>query len=250
MPDFTLRSSQPELMDDPAVSHDELREALRQIAIINRFLGGYPPSLRGIASLVPRNAESVDVLDVGAGAADVGRAVVRWARRRGLAMQWTSIDLSTSSVTYARKLCADYPEMNERTEDLFAVTGEDRFDIVHGSLVLHHFPGNDAVQALQAMSRLARWGVVINDLHRHPLAHGSIRCLTRALSRNRLIRNDAPLSVLRAFSRADWNQLAAAAGLSAPEVRWRWAFRWQSVFRSPPERDSTRERDPSRNEVT
>ena len=84
MPDFTLRSSQPELMDDPAVSDAELQEALKQIAIINRFLGGYPPSLRGIASLVPRNAKSVDVLDVGAGAADVGRAVVRWARRRGL----------------------------------------------------------------------------------------------------------------------------------------------------------------------
>lgn len=231
VPDFRRRSSREELMDDPATPDDELREALAQLTVINRRLGGYRPSIEGIAALVPRGQRSLDVLDVGGGSVDVGRAVIDWARRRRLELRWTSIDLTEASVAHARELSSAYPEITCRREDLFELSADSRFDIVHGSLVLHHFAGAAASRALETMWRLARWGVVINDLHRHPLAYHSIRWLTRTLSRNRLIRNDAPLSVLRAFRREDWSELATTAGCPSPEVEWRWAFRWQCVFR-------------------
>ena len=239
MPEFHQRSSQEELMDDPATPDAELREALAQLAVINRRLGGYRPSIQGITALLPKGQRSCEVLDVGGGSADVGRAVVDWARRRRLELRWTSIDLTEASVVRARELSRAYPEITCRRENLFELPAEPRFDIVHGSLVLHHFAGVAATRALRAMSSLARWGVVINDLHRHPLAYHSITWLTRLLSRNRLIRNDAPLSVLRAFTRNDWKDLAAAAGCSPPEVRWRWAFRWQCVYRGTPRPEST-----------
>jgi hypothetical protein len=46
-----------------------------------------------------------------------------------------------------------------------------------------------------------------------------------------MIRNDAPLSVLRAFQREDFRRLALEAGLPEPCIRWHWAFRWCVLFR-------------------
>ena len=73
--------------------------------------------------------------------------------------------------------------------------------------------------------------VVINDLHRHWLAYHSIKWLTRLLGGSYLVRHDAPLSVARAFRRADWVALLARAGITQYELRWRWAFRWQVILR-------------------
>jgi len=41
-----------------------------------------------------------------------------------------------------------------------------------------------------------------------------------------LVKNDAPLSVLRGFKRKDWERLLAAAGITHFTCQWRWAFRW------------------------
>ncbi|MDD5657771.1 MAG: SAM-dependent methyltransferase, partial [Elusimicrobia bacterium] len=57
----------------------------------------------------------------------------------------------------------------------------------------------------------------------------SIRWLAAALAKSRLIRHDAPLSVLRAFRRSELEAACRRAGLPAPEISWRWAFRWRVV---------------------
>jgi hypothetical protein len=72
-------------------------------------------------------------------------------------------------------------------------------------------------------------GVVVNDLHRHPLAWAGIHVITRVLSGNPMLRNDAPLSVLRAFRRHELLELAREAGLPEARVSWRPMFRWQMV---------------------
>ena len=82
----------------------------------------------------------------------------------------------------------------------------------------------------QAQAQVA---VIINDLHRHWLAYHSIKWLTRLLGGSYLVRHDAPMSVARAFRRADWVALLARAGITAYELRWRWAFRWQLLLLKP-----------------
>jgi hypothetical protein len=44
-----------------------------------------------------------------------------------------------------------------------------------------------------------------------------------------MVKNDAPLSVLRAFSRDDLNTILTNAGIKNYQIRWRWAFRWQVI---------------------
>jgi 2-polyprenyl-3-methyl-5-hydroxy-6-metoxy-1,4-benzoquinol methylase len=231
MPSFAARSPGPELLDDPAVGAAEIHATLRELEVINRRLGGYAPSLAGIASLVPPGAKSFSLLDVGSGGGDLARRALEWAARRGQFLRVTGIDRSPAAVDFARRASAGREGLEFQVCDLFDLDGESAFDVVHAAMVLHHFDGAEAARALKKMHSLARWGLVINDLHRHPLAYYAIRVLTRHFSGSELIRNDAPLSVLRGFRRADFLNLALEAGLPEPALRWRWAFRWQVVFR-------------------
>jgi hypothetical protein len=72
-------------------------------------------------------------------------------------------------------------------------------------------------------------GFFINDLHRHPLAYHSIKWITKIFSKSYLVKNDAPLSVLRGFKRKEWKGLFQQAGIDNYELQWKWAFRWLIV---------------------
>jgi len=230
-PDFDSRSTALELMDDPALDPVELTETLGQLAFINESLGGYASTLEGLVRLIPPGRREFDVLDVGSGGGDTARRIVEWARRRGLTARVHGIDLAPEAVAYARRTSAGIPGLEFTVSDLFDLPATRKYDVVHAALVLHHIPDETAVKALARMAELCRLGLVINDLHRHPAAYHLIKGLTALFSKNRLIRHDAPLSVLRAFSRRDLEDLARRAALPAPEVSWRWAFRWLMLVR-------------------
>lgn len=229
-PDTGTRSDLLELMDDAGIQGPELEQTLLELERINRLLGAYPPTLGGLAKLVPPGATALSVLDVGAGGADVARAIIDWGRRRELPVKVRAIDLTDTTIDFARARSAAYPELTIERQDLFQLPDRADYDVVHASQVLHHFPGPLAAQALAKMATLARQGVLIHDLHRHPLAWGGIKVLTRLFAKSRLIRYDAPLSVLRGFVREDWESLAQAAGLQPPAVSWQLPFRWQVIF--------------------
>jgi len=230
--DFGTRSAALELMDESGLDPAELSETLGELAFINENLGGLASSLAGLARLLPPGCAEFDVLDVGSGGGDTARGIVEWARRRGLTARVHGIDLAPAAVACARRANAGVPGLDFAAADLFDLPPTRKFDVVHAALLLHHLSDETAVKALVRMRELSRQGVVINDLHRHPAAYHSIKGLSALLSKNRLIRHDAPLSVLRGFSRRDLEGLARRAGLAIPEISWRWAFRWLMVART------------------
>ncbi len=216
-------------MDDIAgIGGEELARTLRELRVINRRLGGTRTTTRALDDLARRSGlagpRTVTVLDVGGGSGDAAPAILAWGRSRGLDVCVTVADVHPETAAAAGERLHDVPAAQAVCVDLFDVE-TDAFDVVHAALFLHHFDGPEAARALAAMARIARVGVVVNDLHRHPLPWALIRWLTAAFSRNRLIRADAPHSVARAFTAADWRRLGAQAGLA---LTWRrsWAWRW------------------------
>lgn len=232
MPDFRRRSFDAEIMDDPTVGDAEMRATLLELERINRRLGGYSASLRGLDRLARADpSRRLRILDVGTGGGDVARAMCSWGRRRAIDVEVHAIDLLESCIEFARERRRAGDAIDFEVRDVFALPVRCEYDIVHASLVLHHFDDETAARALGRFGALARVGVVINDLERHPVAYHSIRALTAAFSRSRLIRHDAPLSVLRGFRREELATLARRGGLERMEIRWRWAFRWLLVAR-------------------
>jgi len=74
-------------------------------------------------------------------------------------------------------------------------------------------------------------GIFINDLHRHSLAYHSIHFLTKIFSDSYLVKNDAPLSVLRGFTKKDWELILQKAGFNSYSLKWKWAFRWLLIIK-------------------
>lgn len=232
---FRERSTELEWMDDPELDTAVLERTLLEIEAINRWLGGYGPSLAGLERLLDRAGPTkrLRILDVGTGGADTPREMRRWAEARGIELEITGIDLSQATIDFARRRSEGLEGIELHRRDLFELPEDERFDVVHAALVLHHFVGEAAVAALRAMYARAALGVVVNDLHRHPVAWAGIGLLSRVSSRNPMLQNDAPLSVLRAFSREELYTLCRRAGLPRPSIRWRPMFRWQVVVERP-----------------
>lgn len=231
MPDFSRRSGQPELMDDLTLASDALRQNLDELEVINTRLGGYRVITDALAALPAPAGRPLQVVDVGSGGGDTLRQVARWARRRGLAVELTGVDANAFMVAYAAERSRDFPEIRFEQQDIFASDfAARRPDVIMCSLFCHHFSDEQLRRMLHQWPQQALVAVIINDLHRHPLAYHSIRWLTRLLGGSYLVQHDAPLSVLRAFRRTDWQRLLRAAGIGSYRLRWRWAFRWQLVL--------------------
>ena len=222
-------------MDDLTLASDALRRNLDELETINTWLGGYAPVLDALARLRPYfpAGRPLRLADLGSGGGDTLRHVARWARRRRLPIALIGIDANPFMLDYAAAKATAYPEISFQQHDIFSAEFQQQpYDVLTASLFCHHFPDEQLVALLQQWQRQARVAVVINDLHRHPLAYHSIRWLTRLLRGSYLVRHDAPLSVARAFTRRDWQRLLAAAGITRYALRWRWAFRWQVVVYS------------------
>ena len=230
---FSQRATESELMDDLTLASDALRQNLDELEIINTRLGGYgivTNALARLRSRMPPN-RPLRLTDLGSGGGDTLRYVARWARRRHLPVELVGIDANPFMLDYATQKSHAYPEISFQQQDIFTPQFQaQQFDVITCSLFCHHFTDAELVGLLRQWHEQASVAVIINDLHRHPVAYYSIKWLTRLFRGSYLVQNDAPLSVARAFTKADWQRLLHQAGISDYELRWRWAFRWQVVF--------------------
>ena len=205
-----------ELLDGPLDDPAALRGNLRDLARINRWLGGAGLSARAIDALAS-GRETLTVLDVGTGAADIPAALLARAARDGRHLRVTAIDnrpeVLVAAVARQPRLGLT-PGLELHVGDGRSLPFPDRsFDIAHASMLIHHLEPIAAVAVLGEMSRVARRGIVVNDLLRGRIAWLGAWLLSHLATRNRYTRYDAPLSVRRAYTVAELTSLIAAAGL-------------------------------------
>ncbi len=230
--DFQSRSEEEEMMDETEISDDLLHRSLGELEKFNRYLGGWRTSIDAVRRLLPEEASTVSILDIGTGGGDVAARLYDTLRADGIRPEILGVDLLPGAIRYARREYGNRTHLEFVTGDFRDVDSPDgdRWDLVHSSLVLHHFQDHEIPEMLRAMNNRSRRGIIINDLHRHPFAFHAIRILTRVLVNNRMIQNDAPLSVRRSFTRDELRSFIQEAGLPDPEIHWYWAFRWQVLI--------------------
>jgi SAM-dependent methyltransferase len=215
------RSTDPELLDGERLDPAELRTNLREMAMLNRLPGGMGDSVRAVARLLDGQADAT-VLDIGTGAGDFAR---RLLRARGA--QVIAADVRPEILAIVRRNLADTNGVTLLQADVLALPLADgEVDVAHASMLLHHLDPADVVQALREMRRVARRGVVVNDLRRGPLAFAMTAAAVLGLSRGAYTRHDGVLSARRAYTLAELDALAATAGL---RPAWRTWSRWPRV---------------------
>ena len=204
-----------EMLDGPVPLAD-LRECLADLARLNAFFGGRSLTLLHVKQLAARlpPLRTLTVLDVGTGGGDVPRELVRWARRMRRPIRLFALDRDPAAARVTLDLGRAYPEivvLQGDAVDLPVRSGS--IDVAISSLTLHHLDEAAAVRHLAEMDRVARRGIVVNDLARSRTAYALVWLATRLFTRNRMSRHDGPLSVRRAYVREELRALCEKAGL-------------------------------------
>jgi ubiquinone/menaquinone biosynthesis C-methylase UbiE len=210
------QSGAEELLDGPLDDRGALVGNLRDLARINRRFGGVRLTTQAIETLAPGRAP-ITILDVGTGGADIPLALIDRGRRTGRLLTVTGIDerpevLEAAAVAEPRVTATG--ELALHVGDGLALPYPDAaFDVVHASLLVHHLEPEAARTLLGEMGRVARLGVVVNDVVRNRPGLLGAWLFGHVLTRNRFTRHDAPTSVRRAYTAAELTGLLAAAGL-------------------------------------
>lgn len=231
---FEKRSVEKEIMDDLSGGGMEMDQALRELEIINLLLGGNKVSTNGLEMLLKKHSiksQPIKIADIGCGGGDILKLMAKWGRNKGIKFDLLGIDANPHVVTYAERNTKEYPEITFQTADIFSPEFRaQKFDIIHCCLFTHHFKDDELIDLFSHLKSQAQIGIIVNDLHRHWLAYYSIKAITKMASKSDMVKNDGPISVLRAFKKEELQNILFSAGIDHYSIKWKWAFRWELII--------------------
>ena len=213
----------PEFMDDPKADRDEQREALRFIRLVNRRLGGTAATMLHFKRWAREwtRDQVIRIVDVGTGSADIPVAISEWAAKAGFRVHITGIDLHPVTLDLAREFAAhrhDIEFVQANALQLMDRFEAGSFDYAHAGMFLHHLPDIEVMTVLRIMDRLAKRGVIWNDLVRGWIGGLGVRALT-SIGVPPHVRHDAIVSVAAGFTKGEAIDLGQRAGLR--NIRYR-----------------------------
>ena len=166
MPDFSQRTLLSEKMDQPGVDTHEIHQALKELEVINKLLGGYHVVLNALNQL--EWSKPLTIMDLGCGGGDMLRAIAHWAEEKGRSVKLIGVDMNPVMTAYASDLSVKYSNIHYKTLNVFddALLSE-QADITMNSLFCHHFNQQELITLIQRMYQLSSQAIIINDLHRN-----------------------------------------------------------------------------------
>lgn len=224
---FKRRSYELEHIDTGNYTSAEYEDCIGELQLVNRWMG----DVHTLKSTLFRDVAAArlkqfSVLDVGAGSGELLRVTAAWARETGRTVRAVGLELNERSAAAILEESRDFPEITSVRGDALALPfGKTDFDYVISSLFTHHFVEEQVVQILREMNRVARRRLIVIDLHRHPIAYLLYTTLGKLVLKNRLLRHDGALSILRSFKAEELFELAKRAGLRDVWVQRHFPFR-------------------------
>ena len=207
-----LRTDGSELLDGGRLTLSEVERNLADLARLNRLPGGVGASVDGVHRLLDGRHDA-RILDAGTGRGDMPIAFAR----RGWGT--TALDRNPDVLRIARRETSAHSRIEVVEGDARSLPFEDdAFDVSHCSLLVHHLDPTEAVTALRELGRVARRGVVVNDLRRGILPLVATAVSVAAVGGSRVTRADGLVSARRAYTLEELDALIGEAGLT---VRWR-----------------------------
>jgi len=223
---LTHRCRTAELMDEDAADERSLRASLRFIARVNALFGYTRATLAHLDrfSRSWRSGETVWMLDLATGSADIPRAILRWADRRGHDVRIVAVDRHPLTIRVAAEGPPD-PRLQLLQADVFALPFPPAsFDYVLTNMFLHHLDDDEIVRVLRTMDRLASRGLIAADILRHRRAYLWIKLFTTFSAR--MVRHDATASVAQALTRDEVLALRARASIDYAAYHRHFAHRF------------------------
>ena len=143
----------------------------------------------------------------------------------------TGVDATSHAICMDEKLTENPPNIKYKEKYVFSEAyRKQNFDIVLCTLTLHHFTDSQIIELVKLFNRQAKYGVLINDLHRSKVAYRLFQAFCTVFIRNEIARKDGLTSILRGFKKSDLESFSAKIPASQAEIKWKWAFRYQWII--------------------
>ena len=211
---FKRRSYDLEDIDTGNYTPEEYEDCISELQLVNRWMGDVHALKQTLLKDVEQQGlREFSVLDVGAGSGELLRVAASWARETGRRFRGVGLELNERSAQAILEDSREFPEIGSvRANALQLPFAEDSFEYVMCSLFTHHFRDEQVVHILREMSRVARRRIFVIDLHRDPVPYFFYTTLGKLVLKNRLLRHDGALSILRSFKAGELLKLGRAAG--------------------------------------
>lgn len=224
---FKHRSNKKELLDGNNIPYADIILNMKELDTINTYLGGHKITVDGFKRILG-DLKNISVAEIGCGGGDNLRAIEKYCLQNNISVHMLGIDINFDISTYALQqiekvdiVCGDYRQ----------VKFDNKPYIIFSSLFCHHFSEEELVQQIIWMKENSQIGFFINDLQRYPVAYYAIKILTFLFSKSYLVKNDAPISVARGFTKKEWQEIFDKAGIKNYTIQWKWAFRYLICFK-------------------
>lgn len=228
--DYPERASEPEILDDLSIDSDSLRQNLKEIEKVNQKLGAYTFLKKELKKLIKEEEDrNWRLADLGCGGGDALRALYKDPYLKDRISHWQGLDFNPMVLGIAKEFSNQYPIQFEKI-DLLNPDSIYEADIGMFNLVLHHFADDEIVALLQRASKHCQF-LLISDLHRNAVAYHSFRVLSRFWKFGKVSQHDGKLSVLKSFTRRDWDRILSAVPHRQAQIHWHWSFRWNLILK-------------------
>ncbi|MCW3080095.1 methyltransferase domain-containing protein [Segetibacter sp.] len=228
---LSQRSYQKEFLDEDFLPFADIRQNMKELNFINKWLGGHGISIDAFRQLL-KDKREISICEIGCGGGDNLVAISNWCRKKNIKLTVTGIDLKKECIDFAKSRADKFLDVTWITSDYKKVGFKKKPDIIFSSLFCHHFTNEELECQFKWMSENSGIGFFINDLQRNILAYYSIKLLTRLFSNSYLVKNDAPLSVARGFNRDELIAICRKANIGNTTITWKWAFRYLIIYQN------------------
>ncbi len=220
-------------MDDLACDGEVVFQTLRELDIINHWLGGNAVTINALRKswkTIP-NEDIITIADLGCGSGEILRIISKLAEKENRKVKLIGFDANPHIIDYAQSHSKEFSNISFEESNVFSQNFKSqKFDFVLATLFIHHFGEAELIELFSSLKKQTQLAIIINDIHRHPLAYYSIKLLTQLFSRSAMVKFDAPLSVLRAFKKHELREAVKKLAGNDYSLEWKWAFRWQLII--------------------
>ncbi|MFD2585546.1 methyltransferase domain-containing protein [Croceitalea marina] len=229
-----MRNTEMELMDNPELGVQELKEVFKDINRVNAVLGGSKISIDGLHELLKSSSyQSYTILDMGCGDGYMLREAALFLRKQDIKAELIGMDLRQDILSIAKEASKDFPEISYVKQDVLALNPEKfQCDVLLCTLTMHHFNNDEISVFLDKFISISRLGVVINDLQRSRLACYLFKVFRFFFLKTKIAKKDGLTSIKSGFLKSELQQFAKKIPNVIHRIEWKWAFRYVWIMQT------------------
>jgi SAM-dependent methyltransferase len=218
-----------ELLDAGVGTPQDVQASLDDLWRINRYMGGITAVTRHLYPYLLQETGSATVLDVATGSGQIAAHIAAWARKNRRRVQVYGLDIASRHLNIAAKNMNGSGNHLIQADALQLPLPEQGVDYLISSLFVHHLVPTQVVDLLKQLFNCARKAIIISDVERGWFPLIAFKIGQPVFARSYLTQHDGPVSIRRAYTQAEFHDLAIEAGLTNAHVYREFPWRMTLV---------------------